>query len=157
LHGYLVNCDLEGLNLVDFAVASKQLFVRTHHKGVCYAFTRVRVCVRIVRGDAFRRCCDDPSRRYQWEPARSLAGLENTPLNGEKEFPAQLYDESYRLYDLPKPERNKPWKFMYLTLDHVYRPLAKSNGQILELTKIQRANSNARWRKLHQFLSDIGV
>ena len=75
----------------------------------------------------------------------------------EKEFPNQLYKEWYRLYQLPKPERNKPWKFMHLTLDHVYHPLAKSSGKILELTKLQRENSNARWKRLHQFLSEIGV
>jgi hypothetical protein len=75
----------------------------------------------------------------------------------EKEFPSQLYQEWYRLYQLPKPERNKPWKFMHLTLDQVYRPLAKSNGKILELTKQQRENSKARWKRLHQFLSEIGV
>ena len=75
----------------------------------------------------------------------------------EKEFPDQLYEEWYRLYKLPKPERNKPWKFMHLTIDQVYYPLAKSSGKIFELTKIQRENSNARWKKLHQFLSEIGV
>jgi hypothetical protein len=68
-----------------------------------------------------------------------------------------LYEEWYRLYQLQKPERNRPWKFMHLTLDHVYRPLAKSNGKILELTQSQRENSNARWKRLHQFLSEIGV
>lgn len=75
----------------------------------------------------------------------------------EKEFPDQLYEEWYRLYQLPKPERNKPWKFKSLTVEHVYRPLARSNGKILELTKTQRENSNLRWKKLHQFLSEIGV
>jgi len=75
----------------------------------------------------------------------------------EKEFPDQLYQEWYRLYQLPKPERNRPWKFMHLTVDQVYRPLARSNGEILELTKMQRGNSNTRWKKLHQFLSEIGV
>lgn len=75
----------------------------------------------------------------------------------EKEFPDQLYEEWYRLYQLPKPERNKPWKFMHLTVDQVYRPLAKSNGKILELTKAQRENSSARHKRLHQFLSEIGV
>lgn len=74
----------------------------------------------------------------------------------EKEFPDQLYEEWYRLYQLPKPERNKPWKFMHLTVDQVYRPLAKSNGKILELTKAQRESSKARWKRLHQFLSEIG-
>jgi hypothetical protein len=75
----------------------------------------------------------------------------------EKEFPGQLYQEWYRLYQLPKPERNKPWKFMHLTVDQVYWPLAKSNGKILELTRIQRESSKARWKRLHQFLSEIGV
>jgi len=75
----------------------------------------------------------------------------------EKEFPDQLYAEWYRLYNLPKPERNKPWKFKQLTENQVYRPLAKSNGKILRLTREQRDNSRSRWRKLHQFLSEIGV
>jgi len=57
----------------------------------------------------------------------------------------------------PKPERNKPWKFKHLTVDQVYRPLAKSNGKILELTKAQRDNSSVRHKRLHQFLSEIGV
>jgi len=75
----------------------------------------------------------------------------------EREFPDQLYTEWYRLYGLPKPERNKPWKFKHLTVDQVYRPLAKSSGHVFELTKQQRANSQERHKKLHQFLSDVGV
>jgi len=65
---------------------------------------------------------------------------------------------TYRLYQLPEPERNKPWKFKHLTVNHVYWPLANSKGHILELTKAQRAGSGVERRKrLHQFLSDIGV
>jgi hypothetical protein len=75
----------------------------------------------------------------------------------EKEFPDQLYQEWYRIYKLPKPQRNKPWKFKHLTVDQVYRPLAKSNGKILELTQAQRAKSHERHKRLHQFLSEIGV
>jgi hypothetical protein len=75
----------------------------------------------------------------------------------EKEFPDQLYAEWYRLYKLPKPQKNKPWKFKHLTIEHVYEPLAKSNGKIYELTQVLRAASNERWKRLHQFLSDIGV
>lgn len=75
----------------------------------------------------------------------------------EKEFPDQLYEQWYRLYKLPKPERNKPWKFKHLTVDHVYYPLARSNGKIHELTVAQRTNSNEKWKKLHQFLADVGV
>lgn len=75
----------------------------------------------------------------------------------EKEFPDQLYAEWYRLYQLPKPQRNKPWKFKSLTLEHVYVPLAKSNGKILDLTRSEKAKSNDPHKKLHQFLSEIGV
>jgi hypothetical protein len=76
----------------------------------------------------------------------------------EKEFPDQLYEEWYRLYQLPKPMRNKPWKFKHLTVDQVYHPLAKSSGKILELTQAQRAQSgDSRHKKLHQFLSEVGV
>jgi len=75
----------------------------------------------------------------------------------EKEFPDQLYAEWYRLYKLPKPQKNKPWKFKHLTIGHVYEPLAKSNGRVYELTQALRAASNERWKRLHQFLSDVGV
>jgi hypothetical protein len=75
----------------------------------------------------------------------------------EREFPNELYREWYRLYQLPEPERNKPWKFKHLTVNHVYRPLAKSSGRIFELAKEQRATSAERHPKLHQFLSEVGV
>ncbi len=75
----------------------------------------------------------------------------------EKEFPDQLYAEWYRLYKLPKPLKNKPWKFKHLTIEHIYQPLAKSNGKVYQLTQALRAASNERWKKLHQFLSEIGV
>ena len=75
----------------------------------------------------------------------------------EKEFPDQLYEEWYRLYDIPRPERNKPWKFMHLTNNQVYFPLAKSSGKVLELTKSQRNTSGERSKRLHQFLSEVGV
>lgn len=74
----------------------------------------------------------------------------------EREFPDQLYEEWYRLYNLPKPERNRPWKFKHLTVEHVYRPLAKSNGRILKLTREQRGQGSL-WKRLHQFLSEVGV
>ncbi len=75
----------------------------------------------------------------------------------EKEFPDQLYDEWYRLYKLPKPERNKPWKFMHLTNGHVYKPLANSSGKVLDLTRQRREDSGERHKRLHLFLSEVGV
>ncbi len=75
----------------------------------------------------------------------------------EKEFPDELYSEWYRLYQLARPQRNKPWKFMRLTVQHVYEPLARSNGKVYQLTQATRAASKERWKKLHQFLSEVGV
>jgi hypothetical protein len=75
----------------------------------------------------------------------------------EKEFPDQLYEEWYRLYDVPRPEKNRPWKFKALTVKQVYKPLARSNGKILDLTRESRAAGAKPWKKLHQFLSDIGT
>lgn len=75
----------------------------------------------------------------------------------EKEFPDQLYEQWYRLYELPRPDRNHPWKFMHLTMDHVYTPLAKSNGKIRELLVAKRNSSGEKSKKLHQFLAGIGV
>jgi hypothetical protein len=75
----------------------------------------------------------------------------------EKEFPDQLYTQWYRLYELPKPERNHPWKFKHLTVNHVYVPLAKSNGKIHDLVVSQKAASGKPWKKLHQFLAEVGV
>lgn len=75
----------------------------------------------------------------------------------EKEFPDELYEEWYRLYQLPKYEDGKPWKFKTLTVDQVYMPLARSNGKLLALTKSRKAASAKRHAKLHQFLSEVGV
>ncbi len=73
----------------------------------------------------------------------------------EKEFPPELYEQWYRLYQLPKPEKNRPWKFKHLTVAQVYEPLAHSHGKILELTR--RARGGETHKRLHQFLSEIGV
>lgn len=75
----------------------------------------------------------------------------------EKEFPEQLYSEWHRLYELPRPERGKPWKLRHLTVEQVYIPLAHSNGKILELARAQKLAGADRYAKLHQFLSEVGV
>jgi hypothetical protein len=75
----------------------------------------------------------------------------------EREFPPQLYEHWYRLYHLNKPERGRPWKAKYLTIDHVYYPLARSSGKVLELVRALKAKGSDRNAKLHQFLSELGV
>lgn len=108
-----------------------------------------------IKGLVYALAGYDPTRQEIIEAFKFFVREEAREY--EKEFPDQLYTEWYRLYELPKPEKNKPWKFKHLTLDHVYTPLARSNGKILDLTRVQKANSSKRHSKLHQFLSEIGV
>jgi hypothetical protein len=75
----------------------------------------------------------------------------------EPEFPPELYLEWHRLYGLDIPQRGKPWQFKYLTVNHIYYPLAKSKGNILSLLRAHKANGGDRQKKLFQFLNDIGA
>lgn len=75
----------------------------------------------------------------------------------EKEFPDELYKQWYRIYQLTPPEKGHNWKFRHLTENHIYKTLAKSSGKILELTQEQRMVGNESSKKLHQFLSEVGL
>lgn len=75
----------------------------------------------------------------------------------EHEFSPELYEQWYRLYGLVKPERGRPWEFRYLTIDHIYKPLAKSNGKVFSLAKSSKITHGEKGDKIHQFLSEIGV
>lgn len=75
----------------------------------------------------------------------------------EPEFPNELYMQWYRLYNLDAPEMGRPWLFKHLTVNHVYYPLAKSHGKILELLRANKAQGGDRRKKLFQFLNDIGT
>jgi hypothetical protein len=75
----------------------------------------------------------------------------------EPEFPNELYIQWHRLYDLAVPVRGKPWHFKSLTVRHVYYPLAKSNGKILELLKALKGRDGDRAKKLFQFLNEVGA
>lgn len=75
----------------------------------------------------------------------------------EKEFSPELYHHWYRLYGLAKPERGRPWEFKYLTIDHIYKPLAKSSGRVFSLAKTSKQENGEKGDKIHQFLTEIGV
>ena len=75
----------------------------------------------------------------------------------EPEFPNELYMQWYRLYDIPVLQRGKPWEFKYLTVNHIYFPLARSGGRVLELLRANKAQGGDRRKKLFQFLSLIGT
>ena len=75
----------------------------------------------------------------------------------EPEFPNELYMQWHRLYDIPVPERGKPWHFKYLTVRHIYYPLAQSSGKLFALLKAIKAKGGNRRKKLFQFLNEIGA
>lgn len=75
----------------------------------------------------------------------------------EPEFPNELYMQWHRLYELPVPVRGKPWQFKYLTVNHIYFPLARSSGKILFLLRALKARDGDRLKKLFQFLNEIGA
>ena len=82
----------------------------------------------------------------------------DTAREYEREFPNQLYDEWYRLYNLKPPKKNKPWEFMHLTKKQVYQPLANSNSEIYNLlVNAKKADPKNRNKRLHQFLEAVGV
>lgn len=76
----------------------------------------------------------------------------------EPEFPEALYEQWYRLYQIPvHPGRGWPWHFKHLTVRHVYYPLAKSNGKLLELMRALKTQGGDQKKKLFQFLNDVGA
>lgn len=75
----------------------------------------------------------------------------------EKEFSPELYEQWYRLYGLTKPERGRPWEFKYLTIDHIYKPLARSQGKVFSLAKSSKQVNGEKGDKIHMFLSEVGV
>ncbi len=76
----------------------------------------------------------------------------------EKEFPPELYSAWQRLYAIqPITGRGKPWEFMHLTVNHIYTPLARSNGKLLELLRAIKARGVHRQTKLFQFLNEVGA
>jgi hypothetical protein len=140
----IVDAEAEGKLLKSQGNIAKQAHIilnasaKSGIKGLVYALSGYDVTRQEVI-DAFKLYVGEEAREY------------------EKEFPDQLYAEWYRLYNLPRPERNKPWKFKHLTVEHVYQPLARSKGKILELTQETRTVTGERWKRLHQFLSEVGV
>lgn len=75
----------------------------------------------------------------------------------ESEFPNELYAAWQRIYKINPPPRGKNWKEMHLTIDHVYFPLAKSDGKLLELLRSAKISAGEKDKKLFQFLNMVGA
>jgi hypothetical protein len=106
-------------------------------QGLVYALAGYRPEVEEVI-QAFKAFVQEEARKY------------------EKEFPSELYMAWHRLYEIPIPVRGKPWHFMHLTRRHVYYPLAKSSGKLLELLRALR-DRDPQKKKLFQFLNEVGT
>ena len=74
----------------------------------------------------------------------------------EKEFPPELYLAWARLYEITPPVRGRSWKHRHLTVDHVYYPLAKSDGKLLALLRESKESAGGN-KKLFQFLNEVGT
>jgi hypothetical protein len=108
-----------------------------------------------IKGLVYALAGYDPSREEVIEAFKYYVREEAREY--EREFPAQLYAEWYRLYNLTKPAKGRPWKAKHLTIDHIYYPVARSSGKIYELAKALRDASSEPKTKIHQFLSEVGV
>ncbi len=107
-------------------------------KGLGYAIAGYRPEVQEVI-DAFKAFVREEARQY------------------EKEFPDELYEAWYKIYQLNKPERGRPFLFSKLTNEQIYIPLAKSNGKILDLARKNKDENGKKGDKIHQFLAEVGV
>lgn len=140
----LINADREGAlpkNRSSSARLAQKLVnasMKAGIKGLGYAIAGYRPEVQEVI-DAFKAFVREEARQY------------------EKEFPDELYEEWYRLYQLNRPERGRPIRFGQLTNMQIYIPLAKSKGKILDQIRASRDENGKQTDKLHLFLSEIGV
>jgi hypothetical protein len=107
-------------------------------KGLVYALTNYNPTAQEVI---------DAYKLYVQEEAKEYASI----------FPNELYEAWYRVYQIPKPEKNKPWKFMHLTIKHVYEPLANSDSNLLKLLReYKSSDKKGKSNRLHQYLSKVG-
>lgn len=107
-------------------------------KGLVYALAGYQPEVQEVI-DAFKAFVIEEAKKY------------------EKEFPTELYAEWQRLYNITPPIRGKNWKEKHLTVDHIYYPLARSDGKLLELLRSAKTSGGERNKKLFQFLNEVGT
>lgn len=82
--------------------------------------------------------------------------IEEMSRDYAQEFPPELYFEWSRIYNFPvRVGRNHHVKCRWLTIDHVYIPLLRSNGTILRLLKEKKRNDyNGNCKKLFQYLNE---
>lgn len=154
VHGFDVTLLID---LCRFIVEAEQQLGKRYEKVVAQARVILTASAKAgIKGLVYALAGYDPTaeeviaafKLYVQEEARKY----------EKEFPPELYAAWHRLYEIPPiAGRGRPWEFKTLTVNHIYVPLAKSNGKILDLTRANKAKDGDRKKKLFTFLSDVGT
>lgn len=137
----VLNAKADGKSINPAVVAQAGIIMGASAKagiqGLVYALAGYRPEIEEVI-EAFKAFVQDEAKKY------------------EKEFPTELYLEWARLYAISAPIRGRSWKHKHLTVDHVYYPLAKSNGKLLALLRDAK-QSDGGAKKLFQFLNEVGA
>lgn len=155
LHGYDVTILIDVCKAIGAAEAGKKLL--TSQKGLArQAHIILNASAKAgIKGLAYALAGYDQTRE-EVIAAFKLYILEEAKKY-EKEFPTELYVEWQRIYSIKPPQRGKNWKEMHLTVDHVYYPLAKSDGRLLRLLRNAKKSGGDRNKKLFQFLNEVGA
>ena len=114
VHGYDVTVLIDLCKAVIKAESEGKLLARQQHIArqahvILGASAKAGITDLVYRLSGYERTREEAIAAFKFyirEEARDY----------QREFPNQLYQEWYRLYQLPVPERNKPWKFKHLTV-----------------------------------------
>ena len=154
-HGYDVTLLIDVCNA--YLRAEKDGVIENDHPAVKQSHIILSASAKSgIKGLVYALANYDPTRQeiidsyklYVQEEAQEYA----------KRFPDKLYEAWYKIYQIPKPEKNKPWKFMHLTIKQVYEPLANSDKKLLELLReYKSSDKEGKGNRLHQYLNAVGV
>lgn len=155
IHGYDVSVLIEVCQAIvqaeiDGKLKSNQSKIANHAKTIIAASAKAGIKGLVYALAGYNPTAEEVISAFK-------AYIQEEAKKYEQEFPNELYMEWHRLYDIPVPVRGKPWHFKHLTVKHIYYPLAKSNGKILELIRALKSKDGDRQKKLFQFLNEVGA
>lgn len=155
LHGYDVTLLIDVCHAIVAAASSGKLLTSQAHVARQAQIIIGASAKSGIQGLVYKLAGYDATREEV--VAAFKAFVQDEARKYEQEFPSELYMEWHRLYQIPVPVRGKPWQLRHLTVKHVYYPLAKSNGKILELIRALKSQDGDRQKKLFQFLNEVGT
>ena len=144
------------IDLCNAILSAKQAGERVSEKVIIQAQIIISACAKSGIQELVYKLSGFDSTREQFVSAFKQF-IADEAKKYEREFPIELYEQWARLYQLNIPPRGFPWEFRRLTVNHIYYPLAKSNGKLLELLRESKEQHGDRRKKLFQFLNEIGT